>query len=62
MQLLSSFKPKEILVNDIKDKSEEIKQIANQWNISIQQVTKEEIYQSSDIISLHLPLYKKQSI
>ena len=28
-------------------------------NISIQQVTKEEIYQSSDIISLHLPLYKK---
>ena len=59
VQLLSSFKPKEILVNDIKDKSEEIKQIANQWNISIQQVTKEEIYQSSDIISLHLPLYKK---
>lgn len=56
VSLLSSFKPKKILVNDIEDK---IKFISKHKNLNIEQVSKEEIYSNSDIISIHVPLYSK---
>lgn len=57
-RLLTEFRPPKILVNDAKDKSEEIRAlVANGVNIS--QVSREEIYENADIISLHLPLTRK---
>lgn len=53
-RLLTSFQPKEILVNDIKDVSAAI-QIIKDKSISIKQTTKEEVYKNSDLITLHVP-------
>lgn len=59
IRLLSEFRPKLILVNDLKDKSKELEQILKPKNIEYRIVDKEEIYRNSDIISLHLPLTPK---
>lgn len=59
IRLLSEFRPKLILVNDLKDKSKELEQILKSKNIEYRIVEKEEIYKKSDIISLHLPLTPK---
>lgn len=59
VQLISSFKPMEILINDIKDHANEIQAFQKNLNLNIRQTTKEEIYQTTDIVSLHLPLYSK---
>lgn len=56
IQLLSSFQPKKILLNDIKDLTEFKK---NHPNFNLEVSTKEKIFASSDIISLHIPLYSK---
>jgi D-3-phosphoglycerate dehydrogenase len=59
IRLLSEFKPKLILINDLKDKSVELKRILQDKGIDYQFVEKEEIYHKSDIVSLHLPLTPK---
>jgi len=59
IRLLSEFKPKLILINDLKDKSVELKRVLQDKGIEYQVVEKEEIYQKSDIVSLHLPLTPK---
>ena len=56
IKLLLNFQPKKILLNDILDKSNFIKRNQINFKGEIKQTTKEEIYQSSDIISLHTPL------
>ncbi|MGK5092508.1 phosphoglycerate dehydrogenase [Deltaproteobacteria bacterium TL4] len=56
IRLISGFKPKEILVNDLKDKTQEIQQLRDQYGLCIRQVEKEEIYKNADILSLHVPL------
>ena len=56
IELLSSFQPKKILLNDIQDLTEFIKKHSKQ-NLEI--FTKEKIFASADIISLHIPLYSK---
>jgi D-3-phosphoglycerate dehydrogenase len=61
IRLLSEFKPKLILINDLKDKSVELKRILQDKGIDYQFVEKEEIYHKSDIVSLHLPLTPKNS-
>ena len=56
IELLQNFYPKKILINDIEDRTDFVKTLSAD-NIFLR--TKEEIYQKSDIISLHLPLNKK---
>jgi D-3-phosphoglycerate dehydrogenase / 2-oxoglutarate reductase len=55
-RLLSEFRPKTILANDLIDKRTDIEALRSGKMLDIQQVEKEEIYRSADIISLHLPL------
>ena len=55
VKLLKPFRPEGILVNDIKDKSEEIAMFTD-FGLNIRHVDKQEIYRDSDIISLHVPL------
>lgn len=57
-RILKEFRPKKILVNDLKDKTSEIQKILDGSSIDIEQVEKSVIYQASDIISLHTPLTK----
>jgi D-3-phosphoglycerate dehydrogenase len=52
---LTGFKPKEILVADILDKSEELSALRSS-GVSVRTATLEEILEKSDIISLHVPL------
>jgi D-3-phosphoglycerate dehydrogenase len=56
LRILKEFKPKEILVNDLKDKTKEIQEIIQNTDLKVRQVTKEEIYKHADIVSLHVPL------
>ncbi|TGL13496.1 dehydrogenase [Leptospira levettii] len=56
LRILKEFRPKEILVNDLKDKTKEIQQIMQNTDLNVRQVTKEEIYKHADIVSLHVPL------
>ena len=56
INLLSSFKPKEILVNDINDITAFIENMTIKNGINIRFASKEEIYNEADIISLHIPL------
>lgn len=56
---LREFNPKKILINDVKDKSLEIKELQSKSRIDIEQVDREEIFKESDIVSLHLPLTSK---
>jgi D-3-phosphoglycerate dehydrogenase len=53
---LPGFNPVQILVNDIKDKTSEIKEMQNKYNLNIKLAEKIEIYKNCDIISLHIPL------
>lgn len=53
-RLLTSFRPTEILVHDILDCSLKIQNIV-ETGINIRQVSKLELLQSSDIVSLHVP-------
>ncbi|MCG6149231.1 phosphoglycerate dehydrogenase [Leptospira levettii] len=56
LRILKEFRPKEILVNDLKDKTNEIQQIMQNTDLIVRQVTKEEIYKHADIVSIHVPL------
>jgi D-3-phosphoglycerate dehydrogenase len=56
LRILKEFRPKEILVNDLKDKSKEINEIVQNTELKVRQVNKEEIYKKADIVSLHVPL------
>ncbi|TGK48580.1 phosphoglycerate dehydrogenase [Leptospira bouyouniensis] len=56
LRILKEFRPKEILVNDLKNKSKEIQEIMQDTGLKVRQVDKEEIYKNADIISLHVPL------
>lgn len=56
LRILSGFKPKEILLNDTKDKFKEVAEILQKENISYRFVDKEVIYSESDIVSIHVPL------
>ena len=56
--LLSSFKPKEILVYDLKNKSEEIKKLKSK-GVRINLANFEEIITKSHILSIHTPLWEK---
>lgn len=57
-KLLVPFKPEEILINDIKDKSEEIARFSD-MGVNIRSAEKEEIFRSADIISLHVSLWSQ---
>lgn len=54
-RLLGPFQPREIIINDIKDKSEEIELLKDN-GLNIRQVEKHRIYRDSDIVTLHVPL------
>jgi len=58
VRLLAPFAPQQILVNDILDKSEIISQFREQ-GLNICSAGKKEIYQTADIVSLHVPLTKQ---
>ena len=55
-RLLAPYHPSKLLINDIKDKSTQL-QTMHQAGLCVEQVGRSRIYQESDIISLHLPLY-----
>lgn len=55
-KLLAPFRPEEIIINDLKDKSDEIEKFTLKYNIKARVVEKDEIYKKSDIITLHVPL------
>lgn len=57
-RLLTPFKPRKVLVNDLKDKDAVIRHF-RQEGLSIEQVSKEEIYNKAHVISLHVPLSGK---
>lgn len=56
IRILSEFRPKKILINDVKDKVKEVTSILGPRKIEFQLAEKEEIYRNSDIVSLHVPL------
>lgn len=58
-KILASFSPNKILINDTKSKKEEIEALKRVFQVEIEQVEKDRIYKESDIITLHVPLYKK---
>ncbi|MDZ4726989.1 MAG: phosphoglycerate dehydrogenase [Leptospira sp.] len=55
-KLLLPFSPK-ILVNDINEISEDVNILRNE-GLNISETSKDEIFSSADIVSLHLPAYK----
>lgn len=55
IKLLVPFRPEEILVNDIKDKTKEIAGF-REYGLNIRHAEKQQIYKNSDIVSLHIPL------
>ena len=56
--ILSSFKPKKIFVNDLKNKHDEIRSLSEISGVEIKQVEKVIIWKQADVISLHVPLSK----
>jgi D-3-phosphoglycerate dehydrogenase len=58
VKLLVPFRPEEVLINDIKDKSEDIAGFRD-GGLNIRQVEKKEIYRNSDIVSIHIPLWSR---
>ncbi|AXX16220.1 MULTISPECIES: phosphoglycerate dehydrogenase [Leptospira] len=58
LKILSAFAPKKILINDLMDKSNEVKNILEESKVSFAFVDKEQIYTASDVISIHVPLTK----
>ncbi|RHX91197.1 dehydrogenase [Leptospira yasudae] len=59
IRILSEFKPKMILINDLKDKKKEVSELLDSKKVSYRFVEKEEIYSASDVVSLHIPLSHK---
>ncbi|MCB1193304.1 MAG: phosphoglycerate dehydrogenase [Leptospiraceae bacterium] len=59
VKLLSNFQPKEILVNDIKNKIDIISDFQKDFKLNIKSASKEDIFQQADIVSLHIPLTSK---
>ncbi|TGM94156.1 dehydrogenase [Leptospira levettii] len=59
VRLLKEFKPKKLLLNDLKDKTNEITSLLSGTGVDFSFTTKDEIYAESDIISLHVPLSRK---
>lgn len=59
VEFLSEFNPKEILINDIQDKTQTIRHLQKEHKLKIRATTKEEIFQNSDIVTLHIPLTTK---
>ena len=57
-RILTSFQPKEVLVHDSLEKSEEIQALRNH-GLRIRQVEFEEMLTKSNLLSIHVPLYKK---
>jgi D-3-phosphoglycerate dehydrogenase / 2-oxoglutarate reductase len=55
-RILSEFHPKKVLVSDIKDYKTKIATLRKEKSLNIEQVSREDIYQHADIISLHVPL------
>ncbi|HMV80786.1 MAG TPA: phosphoglycerate dehydrogenase [Leptospiraceae bacterium] len=55
-RLLSSFRPKEVLVNDIKDIQKDILSFREKFGLNIRFAEKEEIYSVSDLVTVHMPL------
>jgi D-3-phosphoglycerate dehydrogenase / 2-oxoglutarate reductase len=55
VRLLASFKPEEIIINDIRDRNLEIEEYKKKYGLKIRTAAKNEIYKKSDIISLHVP-------
>ena len=58
-RLISEFHPKEILVNDLRNKQDVVHSLSQRYGLTIRTVEKEEIFQRSDIVSLHVPLSPK---
>lgn len=61
VQLLSSFSPKEILVNDIKDIQKDILSFREKFGLNIRSAEKEEVCSVSDLVSVHMPLTRQTS-
>ncbi len=59
IRLLSIFRPKKILINDVLSKKDFIQSVACQYTLNIEQVSKDTIYKNANIISLHVPLNTK---
>ena len=59
IRLLSSFNPKKILVNDIKNKVEKIDSLKQKYGLNISQVDLKKLVSRSDLVSLHIPLTSK---
>lgn len=56
IKLLAPFNPRKILVNDIKDKTDEISHLKKMTGIDIESVDKKTLYQQADVVTLHVPL------
>jgi D-3-phosphoglycerate dehydrogenase / 2-oxoglutarate reductase len=56
LRLLKEFRPQKVLINDITDVSCQVKTILENTAISYQFVSKEEIFSSADVITVHTPL------
>lgn len=56
LRILKEFKPKQVLINDLKNKDSEIESILQNSDLIVRQTSKEEIYTNCDIITLHTPL------
>lgn len=58
-RILSGFKPREILLCDLKDKSENLNGDPFLNNVKIRQVDLDTLLKNSDLVSLHIPLSNK---
>lgn len=58
LRILSEFRPKIVLINDIKVTEKDIVNYLSDKKLNFKMAEKEEIYSKSDIISLHVPLNK----
>lgn len=58
LRLVSAFKPKKILLNDLMDKAKEVETILGSAEIPYEFESKERIYAESNILSLHIPSTK----
>ncbi|MCB1176218.1 MAG: phosphoglycerate dehydrogenase [Leptospiraceae bacterium] len=59
IRLLSEFKPKNIFIHDIIDKKNEIRSILENKNINYSFVGKDDVLNMSNIVTLHIPLNKR---
>lgn len=56
IRMLSEFRPRKILLNDILDKTQEVSDLIGSRDIDYEFVSKERIFLESNIITLHVPL------